>query len=183
MGAVRLRCAFNQPNRLTMKTAKTNTAAATHVEACGTPWTRYHVHDILKSGHETFVVTKIERARMSPWHVETVYWLKDKHGVERWGLQSIVEAYERTYDAAAHALAQWKRRNWEFSLWMREGNYSEEIATYPNGAEAFAALEKLAADNGTEVVFENGTEFGAEPACWAWGVCVNEKSYYLTVEG
>ena len=161
----------------------------TNAMPVGTPITKYHVNDVLKDKWEQFTVTKIEAYLPYPWSKkpEVIYWLKDKHGREQWGLQSIVEGMERTYDAEKAALARWKASTYKFALnaayYTPDDVCTEVVATFNNGKEAFEKLEKLAKTAKTEVVFENGTEFGAEPACWAWGVNICGIEYYLTVEG
>lgn len=67
-----------------------------------------------------------------------------------------------------------------------ESNKSTEmcvIASYGTKSEAMMALRVFASIIGKEVAFEEGTEFGAEPAIWAWSV-IDESGakYYITEE-
>lgn len=60
---------------------------------------------------------------------------------------------------------------------------SEQIGEYKDKESAMAALQLLANAFRVGMDFKEGTEFGAEPAIWAWSVTdENGAKYYVTEE-
>lgn len=56
-----------------------------------------------------------------------------------------------------------------------------EIASFDTKDEAMQTLNGFAAIIGKKVDFQEGTEFGADPAIWAWSVTDESGAkYYIT---